>query len=210
MGGELSGGRAVLEWIWRWRRVLVGAGVLFCVLGLAQSLPTGGPQLVPVPVLQSDLPQGAALSEAQWDSVLVPSHVRDRWAAADPQLLRTDRTGVAAAPLPAGVPVPGFAVLDPGAQVAGSVQVAVTLADSSVQQLLSPGMQVDLVGFPDDGPARVIASRATVISAQVENGAGGMWDSGTGGPLLVAVSEAEALVLAEAVLRGPISLLIVG
>lgn len=85
---------------------------------------------------------------------------------------------------------------------AGEVTVPVPIALRSVIDLLEPGDVVDLLAITPEGVADVVAERARVVDAP----SGAL--SSSGGVLLVAVPESDAVELAGAGAQGSLSVLI--
>lgn len=88
------------------------------------------------------------------------------------------------------------------AVAAGEVTVPVPIALRSVIDLLEPGDIVDLLSVTPEGGTDVVVERARVVDAP----SGGL--SSSGGVLLVAVPESDAIDLAGAGARGSLSVLI--
>lgn len=85
---------------------------------------------------------------------------------------------------------------------AGEVTVPVPIALRSVVDLLNPGDVVDLVAVTPEGSTDVVVERVRVVDAP----SGGL--SSSGGVLLVAVPESDAVDLAAAGAKGDLSVLI--
>jgi hypothetical protein len=85
----------------------------------------------------------------------------------------------------------------------GHLAVPVRLADPAVVTLLDPGDVVNVLVADRRGGARLVAADLTV-TAVPDAGSGGPW-AASDGLLMVAATEAQALSLAGATARGPVT-----
>lgn len=88
----------------------------------------------------------------------------------------------------------------------GELEAPIRLADPGVAQVISPGDVVDVVVASPRVATTVVA--AEVVVTQVPSGDGDSPWSSTNGLLMVAVTEAQALDLAGAAARGPVTVLL--
>ncbi|UZN04238.1 SAF domain-containing protein [Cellulomonas sp. S1-8] len=157
---------------------------------------------VPVVVLARDVAAGSALVAADLEVVDVPPGVAPAGA-----LPRTgDAAGrVTAVDLPARLPLTPALLADSTLTgPPGTVVVAVRLDDAAVADLLEPGLHLDLVAARlEGGPGETVARRALVRPAPADTSTtAGLLSGGAaaddGPPVLVAVTPAEAVRIAEA------------
>ena len=79
------------------------------------------------------------------------------------------------------------------------------LSDAAVTQLLSVGDVVDVLGAERDGSAMVVADRLSIIAIP-DGGDDSAWSSNDdAGLVVVAASSADALEVAGAAARGPLT-----
>jgi hypothetical protein len=89
---------------------------------------------------------------------------------------------------------------------AGQVEVPIRLADPAVAAVVRPGDVVDVIASDRGASARVVAARVTVTRLP-ETGGDGLWGT-RDGLVMVASDEDEALALAGAAARGPVTIVI--
>ena len=94
------------------------------------------------------------------------------------------------------------------ATVEGKLEVPVRLADPAVAGVVSPGDVVDVILAGPRSGATVVAAEV-VVTALPTTGDGGPWSSDEG-LVMVAASDAEALALAGASVRGPLTIVLHG
>ena len=83
------------------------------------------------------------------------------------------------------------------------LQFPLRLADAEVAELLNPGDVVDVIGSELRGSTSVVAVSLPVVD--VPETSGGAFGAGGDGLVVVAVSAADALDLAAAAARGPLT-----
>ena len=107
-----------------------------------------------------------------------------------------------ASPDHAGSPVSG----GDGAPIGtGQVEVPVRLSDPSVASVVTPGDVVDVVVADQRSAASVVAAEVVVTTVPTESS--GPWPSGDG-LLVVAATDDQALALAGAAARGPVTIIL--
>jgi len=89
------------------------------------------------------------------------------------------------------------------ALLAGHLAVPVRLSDPAVTKMLAPGDVVDVIVADQAGAARLVAADLTVTAVPNAEG-GGPWTN-SDGLVMVAATEDEALALAGATARGPVT-----
>lgn len=154
---------------------------------------------VPVVVVARDVAAGTTLTADDLAVARVPPATAPAGAFADPAEVH-DR--VAAVALPARLPLTSPLLADGGlVGPPGTVVVAVRLDDPAVAALLRPGLHLDLVAAHlEGGPGETVARRAVVHPSPVGTAPAGLLGStaqADGPPVLVAVTPAEAVRIAE-------------
>lgn len=91
-------------------------------------------------------------------------------------------------------------------RVPSGLEVPIRLADPGVAHVISPGDVVDVVVATQRTAATVVAAEV-VVTAIPSAGDDGPWSSDTG-LLMVAVTDDQALALAGAAARGPVTLVV--
>lgn len=91
----------------------------------------------------------------------------------------------------------------PAALLDGQLAVPVRLADPAVAAMLTPGDVVDVMVADQRSAARLVAADLTVTAVPDAEGSG-PWTQ-TDGLVMVAATEDEALALAGASARGPVT-----
>ena len=86
----------------------------------------------------------------------------------------------------------------------GLLELPVRLSDPSVATLLSAGDTVDVIGSQSRGPSGVVAHELVVTNVPVSNG-GSAFSSSDDGLIVVAGTPEDALALADAASRGPLT-----
>jgi len=111
----------------------------------------------------------------------------------------------ALAQTPEHQPSPGVsgAATSPAALLDGHLAVPLRLSDPAVAALLNPGDVVDVMVADQRSAARLVAADLTVTAVPDAEGSG-PWAQGDG-LVMVAVTEDEALALAGAAARGPVT-----
>jgi hypothetical protein len=89
---------------------------------------------------------------------------------------------------------------------AGHLQYPIRLSDEAVAGLLTPGDVVDVLGSDPRGPAEVVAHDLLVTEIPTaDGGMGSAFSSDGDGLVVVAVTSDDALALAAAASRGPLT-----
>jgi hypothetical protein len=88
----------------------------------------------------------------------------------------------------------------------GQVEVPIRLADPAVAGAVTPGDVVDVIAAVRGTTAAVVAAGVTVTRLP-SSGGEGLWSSGDG-LVMVATDHDEALALAGAAARGPVTIVI--
>lgn len=88
----------------------------------------------------------------------------------------------------------------------GGLEVPIRLADPAVAGVIAPGDVVDIVAAGQHAGAAVIAEEV-VVTALPTSGGDGPW-SNDDGLVMVAVNDAQALAVAGAAARGPVTIVL--
>lgn len=215
------GGRRLLRWLARHRRVVAAVAAAVCVGSTVLALRPPPPPTVPVLVATTDLPGGHRLASGdlavrRWPSAARPDGA---FTASAPALGRP-----LAAPVRRGEPVTDVRLVGAGlvdALPSGLVAVPVRIADTGAADLVAAGDHVDVVAAtsPDlvsggASSARAVARDVMVLarpSPPVGDGLLGGDDTLSGGALVVLATDAPtATELAAAAAAAPLSLVLRG
>jgi Flp pilus assembly protein CpaB len=184
--------------------LLAGVAVLSAVRAAAEpAVPTG-----PVVVAARDLAGGTTVRGSDLRVARLPADTVPGGSSAEIAPL-TGR--VLAAPVREGEPVTDVRVVAPRLLdgFPGLVAAPVRVADPAVVALLAAGDRVDVVAAgPDGGGAEVVVPDAQV--AAVPRPSGRTDAMVTGGLVVLAVSEAQALALADAAVSSVLSVFLSG
>ncbi|MGN8244899.1 RcpC/CpaB family pilus assembly protein [Cellulomonas soli] len=189
---------------WRARAPLAALCVALAAAAALAALRPPAPPTVPTVVLAHDVTAGHELTAADLRTVQLPAEMAVRGALREQSAAVGATTALA---LPTGSPVSPGLLAEALAGPPGTVVAAVRFADAAVGGYLRPGDRVDvLAATPDGGPGGTLATRALVLPARTPATdapeAGSLLTGGTtpadAGPVLLAVSPAEASALAGA------------
>lgn len=178
------------------RRLLAAALMALAVLAGVRATTAPPEPTSPVVVARTDLPGGATVRAGDLQVVDHPAAAVPAGAVASARALAGR---VLAAPLRRGEPVTDVRVVGRGllGGYPGAVAAPVRVADPGVARLLQVGDRIDLISTPPEGGgSSVVVSGAPVVA--VPRAGPELDGMMAGGLVVVAVSPASALSLAEA------------
>lgn len=188
------------------RRLLAAVLAMVAVLAGFRAVAAPPEETIGVVVARGDLPGGASVRADQLSTAELPTDAVPAGAAHAVD----EVTGrVLAAPLRRGEPVTDVRLLAPGLLdgYPGLVAAPVRVADAGAVRLLEVGDRIDLIAAsPEGGGATVVASGAPVVAVPgTSRSEAGMV---SGGLVVVAVTSATALAIAEASVTAVLSVVL--
>ena len=190
------------------RRMLAAALMALAVLAGVRATTAPPEPTAPVVVARTDLAGGTTVRAADLQVVDHPASAVPAGATGSP---RSVAGRVLAAPVRRGEPVTDVRVVGRGllGGYPGAVAAPVRVADPGVARLLHVGDRIDLISTPPEGGgSSVVVSGAPVVAVpRASADRDGMM---SGGLVVVAVSPASALSLAEASVSSVLSATLTG